>query len=72
MQDFAKRALDSALAAGASFAEARFEDREVQSVSVKNGVVDSLATRASQGFGIRVIADGSWGFAAGWSLAWAV
>ncbi|MSQ23170.1 MAG: TldD/PmbA family protein [Chloroflexi bacterium] len=64
MQDFVKRALDSSEAAGATFAEVRIEDREVQGVSVKNGVVDSLLTRSSQGIGVRVIAGGAWGFAA--------
>ncbi|MBI4213743.1 MAG: TldD/PmbA family protein [Chloroflexi bacterium] len=69
MRDLAKRALDSAEVAGASFAEIRFDDREVQSVSVKNGVVNSLVTRASQGFGVRVIADGAWGFASSPTLS---
>ena len=63
MRDLVLRALDSAQVAGASFAEVRVEERETQSISVKNGVVVSLASKGSQGFGIRVLADGSWGFA---------
>lgn len=63
MRDLVERGLDSAQAAGATFAEARFEEWETQSVSVKNGVVNALLNRVSQGFGLRVIVDGAWGFA---------
>src|SRR2546423_1013552 len=59
-----ERALNVAQLRGASFAEIRIEDRRTQSISVKNGAVDALLTEEGQGFGIRVIADGAWGFAA--------
>lgn len=63
LRDLVLRAVDSAQAAGASFVEVRLEEREIQSISVKNGIVDSLASKVSQGFGVRVVADGAWGFA---------
>src|SRR5439155_1813548 len=49
---------------GASFADVRFEERRVQSVSTKNGAVDALLEEESQGFNVRVLVDGAWGFAA--------
>ncbi len=64
MRDFARRALDVAQLRGATYADIRIEDRRVESISVKNGMVEALATEESQGFGVRVIADGAWGFAA--------
>lgn len=64
MRDFAQRALDAAQARGASFADVRFEERRVQSVSTKNGAVDALLDEDSQGFNVRVLVDGAWGFAA--------
>jgi hypothetical protein len=42
MRDLVARAPDSAQVAGVAFAEVRIEEREIQSISVKNGVVDSL------------------------------
>jgi TldD protein len=69
MRDLVLRGLDSAQAAGAAFAEIRLEEREIESISVKNGVVDALVTKVSQGFGIRVVADGAWGFACSSVLA---
>lgn len=64
MRDYAQRALNGAQVLGASFADVRFEDRRVQSISTKNGVVDALLTEESQGFGVRALVDGAWGFAA--------
>lgn len=64
MRDLAERALSVALLRGASFAEIRIDDRRTQSISVKNGAVDALLNEERQGFGVRVIADGAWGFAA--------
>src|SRR5262245_16846629 len=60
----AERALSMAQLRGASFAEVRVEERRVESLSVKNGIVDALLFEERQGFGVRVIADGAWGFAA--------
>lgn len=63
MRDLTDRALDTATAAGASYADIRLELLERQVVSVKNGRPDGLIEDASQGFGVRVVADGAWGFA---------
>src|SRR3954447_4164857 len=63
MQDLAARALDTAQVLGASYADVRVERRESQSITVKNGHVDGLSDDTSQGFGVRVVVDGGWGFA---------
>ena len=63
MQEHAARALNTAEVLGASYADIRIERRESQSLTVKNGHVDALSDDVSQGFGVRVVVDGAWGFA---------
>ena len=48
---------------GASFADARVMDIRLRDISTKNGEVGTLAETESLGIGIRVIANGCWGFA---------
>jgi TldD protein len=57
------RALNLAEVQGASYADIRVVHRHTQNISVKNGVVEGLADNESLGFGVRVVADGAWGFA---------
>src|SRR5574342_963714 len=59
----AARALNSAQWRGASYADIRIIRRTTQHVAVKNGIVEALEQDESFGFGIRVIANGAWGFA---------
>ena len=63
MRDLATRALDLAQVLGASYADVRIEWSEVQTLVVKNGVVAEIDRADSQGFGVRVVVDGAWGFA---------
>jgi TldD protein len=63
MNDAAERALNTAEVRGASYADVRIERREAQSITVKNGLVEALSDDVSQGFGVRVVVDGAWGFA---------
>ena len=63
MKTLADRALDLAQVRGASYADVRIVERRTQNISVKNGVVEGLSDAESQGFGVRVIVDGAWGFA---------
>ena len=63
MRDLTDRALDAAVAAGATYADIRIERMERQVVSAKNGRPDGLLEDESVGFGIRVVAGGAWGFA---------
>ncbi len=64
MKDLANRALNQAQMKGAAYADIRIILRTTQRVAVKNGVVEALEQTESQGFGVRVIANGAWGFAA--------
>ncbi len=64
MKDLLLRALDTARLRGASYADARFVDEERQIVLVKDGRVEAVTSDTSRGIGVRVIADGGWGFAA--------
>ena len=63
MRDFANWALDTAKVRGATYADARVMDIRLRDLSTKNGQVGTLAESESIGIGIRVIAQGSWGFA---------
>lgn len=64
MRAFTQRCLEKAAAAGATYADVRVTDTSTQTISVRNGVVEGISTGSSFGFGIRVVADGAWGFAA--------
>jgi TldD protein len=64
VRDLAERALNVAQLHGAAYADIRVEERAIQSVSVKNGALDGLLEEETQGFGVRVVADGAWGYAA--------
>lgn len=63
MRDFTERALDVAQGKGATYADIRIVRRENQNITVKNGIVQTLSLDDDFGFGVRVIADGAWGFA---------
>jgi TldD protein len=63
MEDWANSAIDTAKRRGASYADARVMDIRHRDISVKNGEVGTLAESESIGIGIRVIANGAWGFA---------
>jgi TldD protein len=49
---------------GASYADARYVERESETVSVKDGQVEGTERDSDRGVGVRVLRDGSWGFAA--------
>jgi TldD protein len=63
MKELALLALDAAKVFGASYADIRIIEEQSESISIKNGRVEELASSTNYGFGIRVIADGAWGFA---------
>jgi TldD protein len=63
MEEWANLAIDTAKARGASYADARVVDLRYRELSTKNGQVGTLAESESLGIGIRVIAQGAWGFA---------
>src|SRR6202790_914995 len=64
MKHIADWALNLATLRGASYADARVVDERSRALSTKNGKVGGASDSESFGVGIRVIADGAWGFAA--------
>lgn len=58
-------AIEDATAKGATFAEARAMEVRRESLRVRDRNVSGVRRTQSRGVGIRVIADGAWGFAAG-------
>ena len=63
MRDLTQRALDTAVQRGASHADVRVVRRADESIAVKSGRVEAVAFGESEGFGVRVLVDGAWGFA---------
>ena len=57
-------ALDAAKRAGASYADARLVAWQREHVSVRDDHVQGIRRSSEYGLGLRVIADGCWGFAA--------
>ena len=64
MKHIADWALNIATQRGASYADARIVDERSRALATKNGKVGHASDAESLGIGIRVIADGAWGFAA--------
>jgi len=63
MRELTDRALDTAQAKGASYADARVVRRRDESIAIKTGRVEGVALGETEGFGVRVLVDGAWGFA---------
>ena len=62
MRDLCKAAVDAALGAGATYADARAVVRRSQAVSTKNGRVENVTDLETEGIGVRVLVGGAWGF----------
>jgi TldD protein len=63
MRDLTDRALDTAAQLGAAYADVRVVRRQTESIAVKSGRVEGVSSGESEGFGLRVLVDGAWGFA---------
>src|SRR3954469_11508395 len=64
VKDIAQLALDTAAQRGATYADVRIIDERNRALSTKNGKVGGAYDSESLGIGVRVIANGAWGFAA--------
>jgi len=69
MDELIARVLDLARLKGADYADVRVVHTEQERYVVRNGAVDTLSTDQSTGFGVRVLAGGSWGFASSHDLS---
>src|SRR6476646_7547527 len=63
MWDLSTNALDTAQLRGASYSDTRVMHLRQRDLTTKNGQVGTLAQSESVGIGIRVLANGAWGFA---------
>ena len=63
MDELIARALDTAQAQGAQYADVRLVRQERQLVLVRNGTVEEVSLGEDAGFGVRALVDGAWGFA---------
>jgi TldD protein len=63
MRDLCQQAVDTAVASGAGYADARAIIRRVQDISTKNRRVETVSDAETAGVGVRVLVDGAWGFA---------
>src|ERR1700719_4301629 len=63
MYDLATTSLDTSKIRGASYADVRVMHLRQRDLTTKNGQVGTLAQSESIGLGIRVLANGAWGFA---------
>ena len=64
MKEIAQWALEVASLRGVSYADARVGDDRMRSLATKNGKIGSASDAESLGIGVRVVADGAWGYAA--------
>jgi TldD protein len=63
MWDLAQHSLETARLRGAVYADARVMYLRQRDLTTKNGQVGTLAESESIGIGVRVLANGAWGFA---------
>jgi TldD protein len=63
-RDLALLALDAAKASGASYADVRISRNRNQRIFTRERRVQGITDRETLGFGVRVLVDGAWGFAA--------
>ncbi len=64
MKDKIKELIDHLKKKKVDYADIRHQRSSTEDIMVKNGNVEGLSRNDDQGFGIRVIKDGAWGFAA--------
>ncbi|MBB4638416.1 TldD/PmbA family protein [Longimicrobium terrae] len=63
-REMAMRALDAARSAGATYADVRISRNRNQSISTRERQITGFQDSETAGFGVRVLANGAWGFAA--------
>lgn len=64
MREMVHRALDRAKSSGASYADVRFARFNRESIATRERRVTNISSSESYGVGVRVLVDGTWGFAA--------
>ena len=64
MKELANVALNAARMGGAAYADIRISRHREQSITAREDHIQSVSNTESYGFGVRVLLDGTWGFAA--------
>ena len=62
MFEYADAAVEAAVAAGATYADARVMDRRHESMNARNGEIEALTQEGSVGLGVRALIGSGWGF----------
>ncbi len=63
-RELASRALEAARSAGADWADIRINTNRNQGISTRERRITGVSDNVTSGFGVRVLVDGTWGFAA--------
>ncbi|NCO65559.1 MAG: peptidase C69 [Candidatus Aquicultor secundus] len=63
MKELTSLALDVAKTFGATYADIRIIEEQSESITIKKGRVEEISASTNYGFGVRVLANGAWGFA---------
>jgi len=63
MKSLMNRALDLAEQKGAQYADIRIVENLTETITMKDGVPETINQSESIGFGVRTLVDGAWGFA---------
>jgi TldD protein len=63
LKDLINHALNYAQMKGVQYADIRLVQNRTETIVVKNGVVETLNSSESLGFGVRTLVSGAWGFA---------
>lgn len=64
MEEFALEALDTVSQARPQYADVRVQQQRTESISTRDGALERAGEQVDTGFGIRVLIEGAWGFAA--------
>jgi TldD protein len=62
LKDLLTAALDAATSGGATYADVRGVEQMSETLGVRGPTVESLDRNESNGFGVRVLVDGAWGY----------
>ena len=62
MEDIARQAVEAALAAGATYADARVMEIRSEAITARSGVIEALEREDRAGVGVRALIGSSWGF----------
>ena len=64
MKDIARRTADNLSSLGADYGDVRCETVKTESTGFRNARLEDCDVRETEGVGIRVLINGTWGFAA--------